>query len=59
MRLSSLFKKKVTAAEHFNRKSLFRARSDIFVRRQSGIFVRRKSAGAYFNGKIPPQSQIT
>ena len=59
MRLSSLFKKKVTAAEHFNRKSLFRARSDIFVRRQSGIFVRRQSAEAYFNGKIPPQSQIT
>ena len=59
MRLSSLFKKKVTAAEHFNRKRIFRAPGLIFSCGQPGIFVRRQSAGAYFNGKIPPQSQIT
>ena len=59
MRLSSLFKKKVTAAEHFNRKRLFRATGLIFSRGRPGIFVRRQSAVAYFNGKIPPQSQIT
>ena len=59
MRLSSFFKKKVTAAEHFNRKSLFRAPCLVFSCGQPGIFVRRQSAGAYFNGKIPPQSQIT
>lgn len=37
MRLSSFFKKKVTAAEHFNRKRIFRAPGLIFSCGQPGI----------------------